>query len=107
MADVKVVKLANGLEIIAKVVSESETEIVVDSPLTLQAMRDGASGISVGLVPFSWAGIASNVVLSKTHILCVMLPEPQIQTQYLAGLAGISLPQPNTGTERPKLTLVE
>lgn len=107
MADVKIVKLANGLEIIAKVISESSTEIVVDSPLTMQAMRDSSTGFSIGLVPFSWGGVPTNVVLSKVHILCVMNPESQIETQYLAGLAGISIPQPTPSSERPKLTLVE
>lgn len=108
MADVKVVKLASGLEIIAKVVTETPTELVVDAPLALQVMRssNNAEGISVGLVPFSWAGIPTNVALSKAHILCVLVPESQLETQYLAGLAGLSVPQ-SVSPERPKLTLVE
>lgn len=108
MADVKVVKLATGLEIIAKVVTETPTELVVDSPLALQVMRSGNSveALNVGLVPFSWAGIPSNVALAKAHILCVLKPESQLETQYLAGLAGLSVPQ-SIESERPKLTLVE
>lgn len=108
MADVKVVKLATGLEIIAKVVTETPTELVVDSPLALQVMRSGsgADGISVGLVPFSWAGVPTNVALTKAHILCVLQPESQLETQYLAGLAGLSVPQAPM-PERPKLTLVD
>lgn len=108
MADVKIVKFATGLEIIAKVVSDTSTELVVDSPLTLQAMRgaSAADGISIGLVPFSWAGLPTNVALNKSHILCILVPEAQLETQYLAGLAGLSLPQA-VAPDRPKLTLVE
>lgn len=109
MADVKVVKFATGLELIAKVITETPTELVVDSPLALQAMRssNSAEGISIGLVPFSWAGAPTSVALNKIHVLCVMEPDPQVKTQYLAGLAGISVPQGASVSDRPKLTLVE
>lgn len=109
MAEVKVVKLMTGQEIIAKVVSESSSELVVDSPLMLQAMRPNSpndTAISLGLIPFSWAGLPHNVALNKQHILCVLAPEPQLQTQYLAGLAGIAVPDAAT-TSLPKLKLVE
>lgn len=108
MADVKIIKFATGLEIIAKVLTETATELVVDAPLALQAMRgtNATEGISIGLVPFSWAGVPTNVALAKTHILCVLVPESQLETQYLAGLAGLSVPQ-SPMPERPKLTLVE
>jgi len=105
MAQVKVIKLASGLEVIAKIVQETATELVVDSPLAMQAMREGSTGISIGLVPFSWGGIPKDVVLSKLHILCVMDAESQLESQYLAGLAGIALPEPGAG--KSKLTLVE
>lgn len=108
MSNVKVLKLLSGQEIITKVVNETSTELVVDSPLSLQAMRTGAGAdsISIGLVPFSWAGLPHNIALNKTHVLCIMDPEPQLETQYLAGLAGITVPQPGQSAT-PKLTLVE
>lgn len=106
---VQIIKFATGLEIIAKVVNSTPTELVVDSPLILQAVRSGASAeaINIGLVPFSWGGIPTNVALSKHHILCVLDAESQLETQYLAGLAGLSVPTAGSSVERPKLTLVE
>jgi hypothetical protein len=105
MAHVKVIKFATGLEIIAKVVQETPTELVVDSPLAMQVVREGSAGINIGLMPFSWGGIPKDVVLSKLHVLCVLDPEAQLESQYLAGLAGIALPDSSTG--KPKLTLVD
>lgn len=105
---VKVIKFANNQEIIAKVVSGAEpftdtTPLVVQSPLSLQPLRTGESSLSIGLMPFSWGGDNQvPIALNPAHILCVMVPESELQSQYLAALAGISVPQRST----PKLTLV-
>lgn len=102
MDNVKIVKFTSGQEIIAKV-TEDATSIVIESPLTVQPMRNGDS-LQVGLLPFSWAGQSPSVSISKEHVLCILEPESGLATQYLAGLAGIALPGESSG---PKLTLVE
>lgn len=104
MADVKIVKLSNSQEIIAKIMQETDTVLSVESPLILQPMRSGESSLSIGMMPFSWAGQPNAwVELNRAHVLCIMVPEDDLKTQYLAGLSGISLPRQSPS----KLTLVE
>lgn len=104
MSTVKLFKLVSGQEIIAKVVHQDEQMVVVESPLSIQPMRSGESTLSIGLMPFSWAGNPNMPVsINAQHILCFLEPEEGLKTQYLAGLAGLSVPSAST----PKLTLVE
>jgi hypothetical protein len=104
MADVKIVKLSNSQEIIAKIMSSDDQTINVESPLVLQPMRSSETSLSIGMVPFTWAGRPDSWIgLNKSHVLCIMEPEEELKTQYLAGLSGITLPQRSPG----KLTLVE
>jgi hypothetical protein len=91
---VKILKFLSGQEVIAKVASETETAFVLQSPLTVQPMRSpDQTQLSLGLMPFSWAGLSDSVNIPKSHVLCAMDPEPDLETQYLAGLAGIAMPK--------------
>lgn len=102
---VKILKLTNGQEIIAKVLQTTGDYFVVTSPLSLQPMR-GGEGMSIGLLPFSWGGRTDKVMIHASHIICDLEPEDNLESQYLAGLAGITLASaqpPTTG----KLHLVE
>lgn len=100
MSEVKVFKLSNGAECIAKVIS-SGAEWVIDSPVTLQPIRQ-QNELAVGLIPFSFGGKNNEqVVLSNRNILCVLNPDPNIEAQYRIAISGLVLP-----TEGPKLTLV-
>lgn len=102
---VKIIKLISLQEVIARVVTETELELHVESPLAIQPMRTGETSMSLGLVPFSWAGNnKETITLNKAHILCVMNPEEDLKTQYIAALSGIALPN---GGATPKLTLTE
>lgn len=105
MPDVKVIKLLSSQELIAKIISETDNEVIIASPLLIQPMRSGEASLSIGLMPFSWAGDTrdASISLNKAHVLCTLEPEGDLKTQYLAGLSGITLPQSTT----PKLTLVE
>lgn len=104
MSNVKIVKFMSGQEVIGKVIDESSTRVVVESPLTLQPMRNGET-VSLGLMPFSWGGKADAVAFNAAHILCIMDAEDELATQYLAGLSGLSVPQSAPSQSR-KLTLV-
>ena len=101
MSEVKVLKFVSGQEVIAKLVAETETSVVIESPLTVQAMRT-AEGLGIGLVPFSFAGRSQQAVIQKTNVLCILEPEEQLSSQYLAGLSGITLA---SGSDLPKISL--
>lgn len=107
MSDVKIVKLMSGQEIIAKVIAETDQELSLASPLTIQPMRSSETTLSVGLMPFTWAGVCdSGVSINKQHVLCIMPPEDGLKTQYLAGLAGLTVSNVTSGVGT-KLTLVD
>lgn len=104
MSDVKIIKLLSGQEVIAKVLTETAQEISMASPLSIQPMRSNETTLSIGLMPFTWAGVVEPwISINKQHVLCMMAPEEGLKTQYLAGLAGLTVPTAST----PKLTLVE
>lgn len=106
MNNVKIIKLVSTQELICKVMQETDTELHIASPLIIQPMRSGESSLSIGLMPFTWAGDVRDskwIAISKAHVLCVLDAEEGLQTQYLAGLSGLSLPQQSS----PRLSLVE
>lgn len=102
-----IVKLMNGQELIAKLVEETPVSLTISSPLTLQPGRSPEGGISLALLPFSWGSTETIVQLNLIHVLCVMRPDSQLETQYLAGLAGLVAAGPGDVPKSPKLTLVE
>lgn len=104
MSSVKIIKFLSEREVIAKIVDDGKTTLTVQSPLAIQPLRSGESSMSLGMMPFSWAGNNREpITLNREHILCVMTPEAELETQYLAALSGIALPQSAT----PKITLTE
>jgi len=103
-ANVKVIKLLSDREIIAKVVSTSNQTVTIQSPLALQPLRSGESSMALGMMPFTWGGNNREpITLNRDHILCIMTPESELETQYLAALSGISLPS----SPISKITLTE
>lgn len=105
MSDVKIIKFMSAQEVIAKVVDETPTELIVESPLVVQPLRSGESSMAIGLMPFTWAGDSrETIALNRVHVLCVMKPEEELKTQYLAALSGITIPN---GVVTPRLTLAE
>lgn len=110
---VEVIKLSNGQEIIAKSIgTDSDSQIFVSSPLLVVPMRDNAGNFRIELAPFSWIGNTdAPIALSRQHVVCRLSADSQMESQYLAGLAGIALPSsgaaPAPPASTPRLTLVE
>lgn len=103
---VKVFKFISGQEVVAKVQDRTDSHVIVTSPLALQPHRQDPSGsVGIALVPFSWGGKSENVALNNSHILCELDADEYLSSQYLAGLAGLSIPNEPSSTSR--LTLVE
>jgi hypothetical protein len=103
VTEVKVIKLANGQELIAKVVNGlTGGGILVESPLSLQPMRT-ENGLAVGLIPFTFGGKNSGQIkLAAEHVLCIMDAESDLESQYLGAISGLVLPQ---GQANPKVLL--
>lgn len=104
MSNVKIIKFLSDREIIAKIMDDGKNTVTVQSPLAIQPLRSGESSMSLGMMPFTWAGSNHEpITLNRDHILCIMTPESELETQYLAALSGIALPQGGTS----KITLTE
>jgi len=93
---VKIIKFLSGQEIICKMIDEGSPSTgaltIIESPLTLQPMRTSDNAVSLGLAPFTWAGRDKQIRLNPNHITTIMNAEESLESQYLAGLAGITLP---------------
>lgn len=113
MSQVAVLKLSNGQELITKIHSmSSEGDYFVSSPLLVVAMRDGSGNFRIELAPFSWVGnTETSFKIGHEHVVCQLQAESQMESQYLAGLAGLSLPGTPTpaapASSAPRLMLVE
>lgn len=102
MSEVKVVKFISGQEVLTKVLNDGKEGILIESPLTIQVVRTQDGGLGVSLVPFSFGGKVDQVVIDKRGVLCVLDADEQIATQYLAGLAGLTV---EPASALPKISL--
>jgi len=93
MTEVKVFKLVSGQEFIGKVISDEGSTVVVESPVTLQPMRQNDGTLSVGMIPFSFGGKNNEqVAFQRSSLLCVINPDHDIENTYLTAISGLIMP---------------
>lgn len=84
MANVKVIMMTSGLEIVTEVVNESRDSITMKTPSIIMQQPD-ASGtkVSVGLAPFApYTEKTSAIELSRAAIACTMEPTEALANEY-------------------------
>lgn len=87
--NVKVVKLVSGEEVVCKLgQSQVRMQYELESPMSLRMVPRGDT-VGIVMIPFSVTGKVDKVEIDATHVLCVMEPTEDLQTQYLSSLAGI------------------
>jgi len=85
--DVVSIKLSTGDEIVGKLLSEDDKQIVLSKPLALTATQQG-----MGLVPFMFTvDQESKFPFNKDLILIVMKTEKEMSTNYIQSTTGLSL----------------
>jgi len=89
--EVKVLKLITGEEIVTRISDEEDGLLILTSPMVIQQMPDAAGRISVGLVPWSFAGNTDKVTLDYKHVLATLESNPVMEKNYLSSITGISL----------------
>jgi hypothetical protein len=92
--NVKIVKLINGEEIIAKVLPSSGMIVKIENPVRIVVMPNklDPKTPNVGLAP--WAEFSDEKVfeLDKSHVLCIMIPVKEFVNQYNSIFGGLVLP---------------
>ena len=94
MSDIKLFKLSNGEEIVARRKEETQTSFVLlESPMTLKMLPSDKVG-GMGLALFPWlVGAPEDVTitLSLDHIVVETVPKEAIEKSYLSKLTGLTL----------------
>jgi hypothetical protein len=92
--NIKIVKLINGEEIIAKVLPSSGLIVKIENPVRIVIMPNkiDPKTPNVGLAP--WAEFSDEKVfeLDKSHVLCIMTPVKEFINQYNSIFGGLVLP---------------
>jgi hypothetical protein len=92
--NVKIVKLINGEEIIAKILPSSGLIVKIENPVRIVVMPNklDPKTPNVGLAP--WAEFSDEKVfeLDKSHVLCIMTPVKEFVNQYNSIFGGLVLP---------------
>jgi hypothetical protein len=92
--NIKIVKLINGEEIIAKVLPSSGLIVKIENPVRIVVMPNklDPKTPNVGLAP--WAEFSDEKVfeLDKSHVLCIMTPVKEFVNQYNSIFGGLVLP---------------
>lgn len=85
--DTVTIKVLGGEEIIGRLVEQNDTSITLHRPL---AIMMGPQGFGLGPFVMS-AAKATEVVVSKAHVLTVVKTDKQIADQYVKQTTGIHL----------------
>ena len=86
--DIISIKLVTGEELIARYESETETDITIDKPMTLQVGTQGV-GISQFMLTMD---MDSKVTISKHNCLVIAPTRKEMSDQYVNGTTGIAMP---------------
>lgn len=90
MSEVRVFKLTNGEEVIAKAVSITGAWTLID-PMILRVGQDQAGRPQAGLIPFFISAKECEIIISYEHILATIVAPSDIETGYLQHTSKIQL----------------
>lgn len=92
--NVKLLKLANGEDLVTEVIDNSGGLVLIKNPLRIVMMPSKADPKmpSVGLAPWAEFSEDKEIVLDKNHVLCIMNPITEFINQYNSIFGGIVLP---------------
>ncbi len=93
--DVVCIKIANGDELIAKLVSATDQIVVVSKPLLMILAQDPRSGQpGVQMAPFWMLGGDKDAKypISRNHVICMIKANPDAMKGYMAQTTGLAMP---------------
>lgn len=92
--NIKIVKLINGEEVIAKIHPSSSEVVKIENPVRIVVMPNklDPKTPNVGLAPWAEFSDEKVFVLDKSHVLCIMTPVKEFVNQYNSIFGGLVLP---------------
>lgn len=92
--NIKIIKLINGEDLIAKVLPSSSEVVKVENPVRIVVMPNklDPKTPNVGLAPWAEFSDEKVFVLDKSHVLCIMTPVKEFVNQYNTIFGGLVLP---------------
>ena len=92
--NIKLLKLINGEELVSEIINDEGSTVKIKNPVRIIMMPSKADPKtpSVGLAPWAEFSEDKEIVLDKSHILCMMKPIREFINQYNSIFGGIVLP---------------
>ena len=92
--DVKILKLITGEEVLARIsddLSNGDGLIILNKPMTLQALPGQGGQMGFALVPLFMSGKNENITISIDHIIAQDEPKDKTEKNYLSAVTGLTL----------------
>jgi hypothetical protein len=86
--DIISIKLVTGEELVARFEEETDTDITVNKPMSLQVGPQGV-GISQFMLTMD---MDSKVTISKQNCLVIVPTRKEMSDQYIQGTTGLAMP---------------
>lgn len=92
--NIKFIKLLNGQELLAEILSEDNFKVKIKNPVAVVVIpsRADPKTPSVGFAPWAEFSEDKEISLNSAHVLAIMTPVKEFLTQYNAMFAGIVMP---------------
>ena len=92
--NIKLLKLINGEELVSEITNDDVSTVKIKNPVRIIMMPSKADPKtpSVGLAPWAEFSEDKEIVLDKSHVLCMMTPIREFINQYNSIFGGIVLP---------------
>ena len=92
--NIKLLKLINGEELVSEIINDDGSTVKIKNPVRIIMMPSKADPKtpSVGLAPWAEFSEDKEIVLDKSHVLCMMKPIREFINQYNSIFGGIVLP---------------
>jgi hypothetical protein len=94
MSDIKLFKLSNGDEIVARKQTDTQTNtVVLEQPMNLATVpNETTRTLGIALVPWPLGAKEDiTVTISRDHILVETFPNDTIEKSYLSKITGLTL----------------
>ena len=92
--DVKILKLITGEEVLARIsddLSNGDGLIILNKPMTLQAVPGQGGQVGFALIPLFMSGKNENITISIDHVIAQDEPNAKSEKNYLAAVTGLTL----------------
>lgn len=92
--NVKLIRLLNGEELMAEVVSSNDSKVTIKDAIRVVVMpqRDPKASPSIGFAPWLEFSEDKQVELDKSHVLFMVTPIKEFVNQYNSLFGGIVTP---------------